>query len=1017
MLESLLQFANTDSTENINARLAGLIPKGIVKGGLVVPVPNSLQVRITGDGVSPFILLAFASDGMVVRELSEEHILPVPDGITSVISLRAKYVASVGGSIAQFEVTPLGTFNTDPDPSSLVRLCTVSPPANATAVLSSDIDLSFRDSIEGFTRRIVREVVNTKEDLPSVSGFPAIAEINFMGNNFALGSYINVGTTSGIVSFPIVPALNFKIADPSLPGLARVNPSQKTIAAITQNPITGIVTAVTTTPHGFIAGQHVRVSGNSATQANQLWLLTSPPSSVTFSANPATSIFTSNLHGFATGLEVQVASTVALPTGLLSLTDYYVVVLSQNTFKLSYTLSDAMLGINTVTISDAGTGTLTCAPQSATAFFFAAPLTVAWSGVGGVVVDSTTSSTVVVKAAPGVIFNNLVTGSQITISNATDSTFNGLFIVVMAVDSQTLTYNQSGYPTSNSGNGTLTNQTGGSLPLNAVEIGESATATAIDFADTFNASLLASDVTATEIGSSISFVSNISGVIGNTYTLSKAEPGVLPANQIIILSGSTFTGGVDPTSSATTESLQAGDLYVVLYGESGTLEIWGYDGVIFRNLTSASTATLLSFHRQNQFLNEKHLTENEKAALEGSVGVPSATNKFVTQEDTSVLTIDIAEALTGADDVPPSVTNRYLTEARIRGQRGSVAVPSGKYYVEIPLTDGINLWQLIVGSNNTPTDSSYAIPFFNVVFTSTLYDPIGLTDRGGPTEYAQVDFTPIVIEKLYATHNADPTPPPFTTELNPSTMVSSKGVFPRSDALLLGLPTRLWAVLNQVPNNGSATVLYSQVVTERYRVPAADMYATPQRILPAQVQELINTVKELRFNAGISIANTTVSFPANLFVASNIQGFTFERFAGSKVTQITSAFTINFATGATTGNVDPVTLVPFTIAGGTVNKWTKYLLLLTPQGSIKVKHIASLMEKSTDVAYASTMNGVSNPSLPFSDGSYVFATVNVQSNGSDGTTNILTLTASNLYVEMGLAVSDILLALMLILEL
>ena len=1079
-LESLLQFRGIDSTSDINARLSGLIPKGIVKGGLVIPEPNSLQVRITGDGVSPFILLAFAYDGMVVRELNDEHILAVNAGITSVIVLRAKYVESLGGTIARFEVIPLGAFETDPDPTSLIRLCSVSPPATATAVLSQDINMSYRDSIEGFTRRIVRDVVGTKEDLPAVSGFPAIAEINFLGNDFALGSVIDIGTGVGVVAFPIVSAIDFPIADPSVPGLSRVNPSQKTIVAATQSPISGVVTVVTSTPHGFIAGQQVRISGSSAPQANQLWTLVTPPTALNFTADPATNICTANSHGFATGLKVQVSTTGTLPGGLSPATNYYIIVLSPNTFKFSDTLADAEAAIGVIDITTAGTGSQSVLPQSDTAFFFSAALTVSWTGTGGVVVDTITDATVVVKAAAGVIFS-LLASDQFTITGATDSTFNGLFTVVTVIDTQTLVYNQAGYPTSNSGNGNLTKQ-GIILPANAIEIGESATVTALNFETAFNASQLAPDIKSTAIGSSLQFMATTSGVIGNSYTLSKVEPGILPANQLIVLSGPTFTGGVDPNPTTSSSSLEAGDLYVVMYGESGTLEIWGYDGIIFRNLTSASTATLLDFHRRNQFLNEKHLTENQVAALIGTVGVPSGTNKYVTQEDTSVLTTDLSAALTGADGVAPSANNRYLTEARKRGERGSVKVPPGQDWVEVPLGEGIydftpvdvntvtstitigtnslvasnsgvfittgalpaglmlgtlyyvinptantiqvslspggsavtlgdggsgfhsfgagETWTLVVGADNLAMESSYAIPYFNLVFTKTLYDPITKTDRGGPTEYSQIDFTPVTVSKIYVAGLGDTIPPfpPVPTgqyaELNPSLVADSSGIFPRSDALLLALPTRLFVQFNQIPDNtDTATLLFSKVVTERYRKPSADMLAMPQRILPAQVQDLINRTKELRFNAGISVSGTVVTFPANLFSASNVQDYLLTRVVGSKPTSLTSSFSIDFATGAVTGSVDAVTLVPF--AGVTLNKWTKYLLRLTPQGVIEVQHIAAILEKSTDLAYASSLAAVAEPSLPFSDGSFVFASICVQSNGIAGTT-ILNLAATNL---------------------
>lgn len=1068
-LETLVHFRNTDSTENINARLAGLIPKGIVKGGLVVPEPASLQVRIKGDGLSPFIILAFASDGMVIRERSEEHVLEVSAGITSVIALRAKYVESLGGTIARFEVISLGLYQSDPDPTSLIRLCSVTPPAGATAVLTEHINMGDRDSIEGFTRRIVRDVVGTKEDLPAVSGFPAMAEVNFLGNEFALGTQIVIGASGNLVSFPIVPPINFKVATPSVPGLSRVNPSQKSILAVTQS-LTGLVTVVTSTAHGFIPTQQVRISGCSAPQANQLWTLIAPPTALTFTADPGTEVCTSNAHGYATGLKVRVASTVSLPGGLFASTDYYLIVVNSNTFYFSDTLAHAQAGTDIVDITSVGVGLHSIIPQADTTFFFMATLTVPWGGSGGVVVDTTTNATVVARTATGVT-HSFSSGDQFTLTGTTDMTFEGLFFVDTVIDAQTIVYNQSGYPTTDSGNGIMSKQ-GVILPANAIEIGESATGTSLNFETVFNASLLASDITATSIGSSNQFMASVSGVVGNSYTLSKTEPGVLPENMMIVLSGATFAGGVDPNPTTANVDLKAGDLYVVLYGESGTLEIWGYDGIIFRNLTSATTATMLDFHRRNQFLNEKHVTENEKAALLGSVGVPSGTNRYLTQADTSTITLDIANALIGADNTAPSANNRYLTEARKRGERGEVVIPLGQDWVEVPLGEGIypfsssnvdtilntitlgshslvdgdsgvfittgtlpagllpgtlyyvvnaspttiqvsltsggaelplsdggsgahsfgsgESWQLVVGADNLATDSSYSIPYFNIVFSKSLYDPTDKTDRGGPTEYSQIDFTPVVVDKVYVSKISDAIPPfpPLPlgdfAELNPSLVVDSSGVFPRSDALTLGLPTRLFVKFNQIPNNGDASLLYSKVVTERYRHPAADMHVMPQRILPAQVQDLINRTKELRFNAGIGVSGTTLTFPASLFMASNVQEFVLKRVVGSKPTIFDVGFSVNLETGAVTGDVD--TFTPVSFSGGTLGLWTRYLLRITPQGRIKLQHISLLMEKSTDLAYAPSLGSVSAPSMPFADGSYVFASIGVKSDTVAGTT-------------------------------
>lgn len=73
--------------------------------------------------------------------------------------------------------------------------------------------------------------------------------------------------------------------------------------------------------------------------------------SQTFTVVAATDIVTASAHGFSDGDVVHVSSATTLPAGLSASTNYYVTVLSANTFKLSATLGGAF-----VDITDTGTG-------------------------------------------------------------------------------------------------------------------------------------------------------------------------------------------------------------------------------------------------------------------------------------------------------------------------------------------------------------------------------------------------------------------------------------------------------------------------------------------------------------------------------------------------------------------------------------------------------------------------------------------------------------------------------------
>ena len=909
-LEALLNFRNCDSSENLNSKLVGLVPKGILKGGLVSPEPASLQVRIKGETDDIAVMIAFSSDGMLVRERYEEHVLPVVAGITNVVCLRAKYLESQD-AIKQFEVMSLGVYQSELDKDSLIRLCSVTPPALSTSVSSDDIDMSFRDSIEGFSRRIVRDVVNTKEDLPSISGFPATAEINFLSNNFIEGSSITLSTGTITENFPIVSPISFKLAPPSTPGLSRLNPSQVGLSNAQWVPgtLTGIVTVTTVSPHNFTSGEAIRLSG------------------------------------------------AVSPTTFPSMNGVWNPVTTTGSYIFTFSATNAQLGTLTFT-------------------------TVSGSGNA---VKRYTAAPVIVKTAPGVL-QDLILGQSIKIEGASDPTFNTVGNVASIIDSQTFTYSAYGYPTADSGNGQVT-KVGETLPINGVAIGESASVTAQNFVGAFNASTLEADINVADIGSSLQLESSQVGVQGNSYTLSKLEPGVAPGNENIILSGSTFEGGVDPIPGQVSSDLQKGDIYVVIYGDAGFLELWGYDGFKFVNLTSASTASLLDFHRRNYFNNEKHLTENEKAALIGTVGTPSITNPYVTKEDTSVLTQELADALTGADGEPPDGDNRFLTQARYRGVVKAIAVPTGQDWVQLPMSDEEKHW--VVG-----TTASSPLQYFNAVFLNTL------NINGGPTEYSQIDFTPITIEGIY-------TDSTFTTPIIPTddlTLADPRGFYPTSDAHdPLNKPYTLCVRLSSIPDNGTCAVLYSLAEKEKYRTTMGDTLAGPQRIIPSVVKDIENKASELRFNAGITVDNTgsnrKLTFPTNLFVHQNLQDFTFRRTVGSKLIDLEDSFYINFTTGSgTSGIVLPFTPIPYSGANSfSANQYSKYILTLTRDGMVKVYPLSSFLEKTTDLAFDLTFASLAKPSLYLTDGSYVFATFGVQANSSNNALVTLDVTDIELF--------------------
>jgi hypothetical protein len=875
-INKLLEFRNTDSTADINSRLAGLVPKGIVSGGIVQAEPNTLQVRVTGDGVNPWTFLVYSVEGMLVRGIGDV-VLPVTAGTTNVIAVRARYVEG-GEATGEVVSMLLGAFEVDPDPNSLIRLCSVTPDVGATAVQPTDIDFTFRDSIEGFRRNSLRGVVDTVADLPSSSGFPAVGEINFISNDFAANTTITIATPAVTATFPIVPPIEFNLAaptsDPITAGLSRVNTSERTIVSAIEAALTGVVTVTTATPHSLSAGMQVRITGN-AVSLNGVWTVATIVDATSF------------------------------------------------TYVKSGSLSPVM-------------------------------------GTGGVVINTATTCTVTAHLAPGYL-HNLLPAQSIVIEDAIDPSFNVASSVTSVIDAQTFTFIMSGYQTATSGGGRVV-RIGVSIPPNGVQIGTTTTQTANAFEQVFRASTLASAIHSTAIGSSVNLQATLLGDVGNTYTLAKSEPGVLPGDEAIVLSGATFEGGADPVATNGVLELRPGDVYVVLYGESGSLEMWGFDGILFKNLTSAAFGTILDFHRRNLFDNEKHLTENQAAALEGSAGIPGPTNRFVTEQDASVLTVDLGNALQGADNVAPSNDNRFLTEARYRGERSDVEVPTGQNYVQLPATE-----RWVVG-NEAAFDE--IAQYFNVVFTSTLLDP------GGPTEYTQQDFTPVTAVGFY-TNNA------LTTVLDPSDPVigaDGHGIYPRVEAASLSYPVDLYVKLSAIPDNGSCTVLYSRAVQEKFRSTTADMRAGPQRILPAEIATIDNKVAELRFNSGINPSGTTVVFPDNLFVAENLQQYTLRRRLGGRGVSLEDGFTINFEDGTGTAGI----VEDFTPVALAVGEWTKYLVTLNVDGVVRVYPIANYLQYASDIASSMTLSSIGVPNNALPHGEWLFASVAVQgATGSD----------------------------------
>jgi hypothetical protein len=128
------------------------------------------------------------------------------------------------------------------------------------------------------------------------------------------------------------------------------------------------------------------------------------------------------------------------------------------------------------------------------------------------------------------------------------------------------------------------------------------------------------------------------------------------------LGRSPFRGFLTTAVDLPGENNRDGDFYII-GGSGGLVEIYAWNGTAWLNITNTlALQAELTNHRNNAFSNEKHLTDDEKDAVLGTVGIPSASNRFVTNQDTRLPSPDEKLAIGGSHGTP-SATNKFVTEA------------------------------------------------------------------------------------------------------------------------------------------------------------------------------------------------------------------------------------------------------------------------------------------------------------------------------------------------------------------
>lgn len=89
---------------------------------------------------------------------------------------------------------------------------------------------------------------------------------------------------------------------------------------------------------------------------------------IAFTVDASTSILTFAVaNKLVTGSRIRVSSTVTIPGGLLTTTDYFAIKISATQFKLAATLANAIASI-AINVTDAGSGIISAMEQTLTAF-------------------------------------------------------------------------------------------------------------------------------------------------------------------------------------------------------------------------------------------------------------------------------------------------------------------------------------------------------------------------------------------------------------------------------------------------------------------------------------------------------------------------------------------------------------------------------------------------------------------------------------------------------------------------
>jgi hypothetical protein len=184
MLKAILDWANQDSTQDLNSRFEALFTKGVLTGGTIAPITGQTQISLL-----PFT--AMSKDGMLVVN-DEATVINIVLDQTNIIAVHAKHLI---GEPAILEIVSIeaSIFNGLAEKDYYVVFGAVTTISPATEIDETDISYSLREMQDKRTRDKIRGMVNSVGELPSDPNF------NLYGDLYVV--YSGVGQAPNIYAW------------------------------------------------------------------------------------------------------------------------------------------------------------------------------------------------------------------------------------------------------------------------------------------------------------------------------------------------------------------------------------------------------------------------------------------------------------------------------------------------------------------------------------------------------------------------------------------------------------------------------------------------------------------------------------------------------------------------------------------------------------------------------------------------------------------------------------------------